>query len=361
MIVAIDAVDPVVAGHDGHGLSSLHRDLEALEIELPQCPLAETGVVSIAVGLLVVAGKVLGTGAAATGLDPPHHRCRHDPRDQWILGEIFKIPPAEGISMEVHPRRQEHIHPQRLHLLCHQGVECLHGRGVKGTPLRRAAGQQRRRAVEADSGRAIAGNNRRQSTAAQRRRDAAEGAGVAAGAFRGVHLPLPPHQLVELLQGELPHQLRRRVRSGQDVGKGDRPRRSRQRCRQMRQNLPAKRPAAGGYRLPLAGAIPVDHPGKAVLFGQGTNLFALAHHLQLRPLPGEDFHRVPDVLPHLHGVAPRLQHVAISVPGGAGVVKGREVGKGYRQIKALPLPRRQELALLEGAEDLPGISQLALG
>ena len=151
------------------------------------------------------------------------------------------------------------------------------------------------------------------------------------------------------------------MRSGQDVGKGHRLFRDRQRRRQMRQNLPAKRPAAGGYRLPLAGAIPVDHPGKAVLFGQGTNLLALAHHLQPRTLPGEDFHRVPDVLPHLHGVAPRLQHVAISVPGGAGVVKGCEVEKGYRQMEALPLPRRKQLTLLKGAENLPRISQLALG
>ena len=53
--------------------------------------------------------------------------------------------------------------------------------------------------------------------------------------------------------------------------------------------------------------------------------------------------------------------MAISVPGGAGVVKGREVEKGYRQMEALPLPRHKQLTLLKGAENLPRISQLTLG
>ena len=76
--MAPDTVDSVVAGHQRQGIGLLYADFKAPEVDFPQGPHGKPGIVVGPVGLLVVAGKMLGAGAAALyGLNAPDHSRRH--------------------------------------------------------------------------------------------------------------------------------------------------------------------------------------------------------------------------------------------------------------------------------------------
>ena len=106
MIVAPDTVDLVVAGHQGQRLSFLHADLKTLQVNFPQGPLREDTVVLVPVGLLIVAGKVLGTGGHTGALDAPDVGGSDAARNQRIFRVVFKITAAEGIAVDVHAGSQ---------------------------------------------------------------------------------------------------------------------------------------------------------------------------------------------------------------------------------------------------------------
>ena len=97
-----DSVDDIVGGHDHPWVGLFDSNLKGLEVDLAQSPLGQAGVGFKAVGLLVVAGKVLGAGADLAGLNAADESSRHSAGKKGILGIIFEIPAAEGTAVDVH-------------------------------------------------------------------------------------------------------------------------------------------------------------------------------------------------------------------------------------------------------------------
>ncbi len=97
-----DSVDDIVGGHDHPGISLPDSNLKSLEVNFPKSPLGKAGVGFEAVGLLVVAGKVLGAGADLAGLDASDESCSHFAGKKGIFRVVFEISAAERTSMNIH-------------------------------------------------------------------------------------------------------------------------------------------------------------------------------------------------------------------------------------------------------------------
>ena len=96
VIVAPNPVDLVVAGHDVLGPALLYADLKAFEIDLPQGPLGQAGIVKGRLVSWLLQAKCLGQAGDAVFLNAPHHGGGNFPGDQGVLGEILKVPAAQG-------------------------------------------------------------------------------------------------------------------------------------------------------------------------------------------------------------------------------------------------------------------------
>ena len=110
VLAGIDAVDPVIGAHHGPGLALLDRQLEGGQIDLMQGPLGHLGRDAHPAALLVVAGVVLHRRAHAPGLDAANQRRGQLTGQIGVLGEIFKIPAAEGAALDVDGRPQQYAH-----------------------------------------------------------------------------------------------------------------------------------------------------------------------------------------------------------------------------------------------------------
>ena len=112
----------VVGGHDGPRLRLLHGYLEALEVEFAQGTLSEARVVVVAVGLLVVHGKVLQAGARALALHAVDVGGGHMARHYRVFGVILVVASAQHVADEVGPRRQQHVQTVVFHFLSQRGA-----------------------------------------------------------------------------------------------------------------------------------------------------------------------------------------------------------------------------------------------
>ena len=113
-------VDDIVGSHDHPGIRLLDSYFEGFEVDLAQSPLGQAGVGFKAVGLLVVAGKVLGTGADLAGLDAADERCGHLACKKGIFGVVLEVPAAERTAVDVHGGRQ----PDRDVIFLHFHASC---------------------------------------------------------------------------------------------------------------------------------------------------------------------------------------------------------------------------------------------
>lgn len=74
-----------------------HGDAETFEVNLAQSALGQTGVVEYAPALLIVAGKMFGTGGKPCGLYAAYD-CRGGlPRQQRVLRKYSKFLPQRGL------------------------------------------------------------------------------------------------------------------------------------------------------------------------------------------------------------------------------------------------------------------------
>ena len=201
--MAPNAVDLVIAGHDRHRFCLFDRDLEIPEIDFPQRPFGNAGVIPIAVRLLVVAGEMLGTGGFALALHAPHHRRGRFPGEQRVFGKILEVSPAEGIAVNVHARSQLHIHAVVDHLLAHLGGKGLCERRVPGAGQRRAAGDQGTILLQTQPRRTVGGNDGRNALLPQAFDYAAERARVTCDAQVAAHHAVTARESLQLLIIEL--------------------------------------------------------------------------------------------------------------------------------------------------------------
>ena len=132
ILVGVDPVDPVVGGHEGLGPTLLDGDLKAGEVYLPQGALVHHRVGGHPPQLLGVAGEVLGAGGHPVFLDAPDIPGGHFARQIGVLGEILKVPAAQGAALDVQPRAQQDAHPLGCGLLPQALANLLPQGGVPG-------------------------------------------------------------------------------------------------------------------------------------------------------------------------------------------------------------------------------------
>ena len=137
----VDAVDVVVGGHHRPGLRLLDGNLEALQVDLAQCPLRNLCIVVHAVRLLVVGGKVLDARAHAVGLHTVDVGGSGLAGHQGVFRVVFEVAPAERAAHDVEGRGQEHVGAILLHLLSDGGAHLLNEGCVPCAGQQRADGE----------------------------------------------------------------------------------------------------------------------------------------------------------------------------------------------------------------------------
>ena len=111
------AVEQVIAAHHRQRLRLLHADFKALEVDFAQRALGHAGIRVLAVCLLVVAGKMLHGCGDVLRLDAAYHGCAHFAGEQRIFRIVFKIPPAQRVSLDIHSRCQPQINMEFFHFM----------------------------------------------------------------------------------------------------------------------------------------------------------------------------------------------------------------------------------------------------
>ena len=208
MLLGIGAVELVIGTHHRPGIGLLDGDLEILEVDLPQRPLADAGVVLRAVGFLAVRREMLDGSAHAIALDAAHIGRRHLSRQHRILREILEVSATEGVAVDVHPGGEQHVHPVLQHLIAHHGRRLLHQGRIPGTGQQGTHGKARRHRmlripvrVDADAGGAV-GKHRLGNAQARNGAGAARRAGhqvVRAHAHHERRFLLQGHRLKDLI------------------------------------------------------------------------------------------------------------------------------------------------------------------
>ena len=130
LLLGVFAVDLVVGGHHRPGLAFLDGNLEVLEVDLAQGPLADAGVVLVAVGLLVVGSVVLDGGADVVFLDAADVGGSHLAGEERVFGEILEVSAAQRVAVDVHARGEEHVHAVFVDFIAHRGRHFFHEGGV---------------------------------------------------------------------------------------------------------------------------------------------------------------------------------------------------------------------------------------
>ena len=111
VFVGIDAVDHVVAGHDGLGFALGNSDFKVGQVQFPQGALIQDGIGSHAAQFLVVGGKMFGAGGHAVCLDAADVRGGHLAGKVGIFGKIFKVAAAQraALGVEAGPQHNGHL------------------------------------------------------------------------------------------------------------------------------------------------------------------------------------------------------------------------------------------------------------
>ena len=114
------------------GLRLAHGDLEALQVDFPQRPLAHDARYAAPVVLLVVAREVLdGHRRAGHRLHAAGNRRRDLAGHQRILGVILEVPAAQRVPFDVHAGRQPPGHAELFHLAGDHAADLLQRVRVK--------------------------------------------------------------------------------------------------------------------------------------------------------------------------------------------------------------------------------------
>ena len=118
----------------------LDADFKAAQVDLAQGALGEAAVALGAVGLLVVAGKVLGRGGNADALNAAHFGGGDLAGDERVLAEVLEVSAANGVSVDVERGRQPDAEAVFLDLECGGAAELTDEFGVPGAGDQRGAG-----------------------------------------------------------------------------------------------------------------------------------------------------------------------------------------------------------------------------
>jgi len=114
VFTTIASVQLVVGAHHGARAPTLDGDLEGEQVRFARCSRVDARVEDDTVGFLRIEREVLDRRDDVATLHALDHAARHQPGEQRILGEIFKIAPAARVTNEIRGTPQKHIEALRL-------------------------------------------------------------------------------------------------------------------------------------------------------------------------------------------------------------------------------------------------------
>ena len=126
VLLGVLPVELVVGTHHRPGFPFLHRDLEILQIDLPERPAAHQRIVLGPVRFLVIHRIVLDGGSGPITLDAPHVSRRHPAGEERVFREVLEVTPIERIPVDVHARSEQHVHAILQDLVAQDGGRTLH-------------------------------------------------------------------------------------------------------------------------------------------------------------------------------------------------------------------------------------------
>ena len=132
VFVGVSAVYHVVAGHDGFGLALGDGHFKGSQVDFPKGPLVHHGIHAHPPQLLGVDGKVLGAGGNTVCLDAPDVGRAHFSRQIGVLGEILKVPAAQGRALHVQAGAEDHVHVIGSGFLSQGTAQLLAQRNIPG-------------------------------------------------------------------------------------------------------------------------------------------------------------------------------------------------------------------------------------
>ena len=203
MIMAPHTVDFIVAGHDCQRSAFPNRNFKALQIDFPQCPLTDTGIVSVTACLLIVAGKMFGTRRPSSALNATDCSGGDLACKIRIFGIVFKISAAEGISVDIHTWCQQHMYTEMIHFPTDKTIQQFHTFLVKAARQCCTAGQQTDRSADPNAGGTVRSDHWWDTAFSQRFRYTSKSSCVSADTIARIHLALSVGQLVQFFGGKL--------------------------------------------------------------------------------------------------------------------------------------------------------------
>ena len=125
VVRTVDAVQPRVGAHHRGKLALLDGNLKGRQIQLPQRAVIQHRVRGEAAFFLRIYGEVLETGADALRFCAPDEARRQLARQIRILAEIFKVPSAERVALEIGAGAENKTNALLFGLLADGGTDLL--------------------------------------------------------------------------------------------------------------------------------------------------------------------------------------------------------------------------------------------
>ena len=168
----IDAIERIVARHYARRLLHTKRDLEHAEIDFTQGAFGNDAVTAFAGSFGIVAKQVLIGAERACLFQSLCVIACHDACQQRILGEIFRMPPAKDVAMNVHRRTEVDGNPVLLGFLADHTPDLTGQFFIEACGDRATRGEADVRLYDIQTGVAVGYAKRRQSVLSHLRRSA---------------------------------------------------------------------------------------------------------------------------------------------------------------------------------------------
>ena len=107
IFMGVGTVDSVVGGHQASNTALFDGHFEGRQVDLPQGPLIQNGIVGHAAQFLGIGGVVLDAGGDAVALDTPDQCRRHFASQIGVFRKVFEIPAAKGTALDVDAGAQQ--------------------------------------------------------------------------------------------------------------------------------------------------------------------------------------------------------------------------------------------------------------
>ena len=183
------AVHGAVGRHDRRGRPFADRDLEAPQVDLPECSLRDDALHLHAAVFLIVAAEMLDGAHLHALAHAAQLHDRHFAGEQGVLREILEVSAVQGMSVNVHPGAQQRIDVVLAQLKAQPVIELLDHHVIPGAGQAgaRRYGKGLGAAVHADAAGAVRAASQRDAKSQKPVGHTAESGSRSGRDFGGAH------------------------------------------------------------------------------------------------------------------------------------------------------------------------------